>query len=447
MISGKGLLVNVSVENLAPCKKLVRIEFDATEVDAGFEEVTKDFQRHAALPGFRPGKAPREMIVKRFEKEIGEEVKRKLMTDGYKKALKEKSLNAIGYPDIEDIQFGRGQAFQFAATIETQPEFELPEYRGLPAKREGRDVTDADLERALNVLREQRAKFEKADREVKEGDFVVVNYTGACDGKPITELAPAARGLASQKNFWIEIKKDAFLPGFGEQLVGAKAGDKRTVNVAFPADFVTPQLAGKQGAYEVEVVEVKVKAMPELNDALAQSFEAENLAKLREGVRADLQNELNLKRTRSIRNQVITILMNRVAFDLPESVVNAETRTVVYDIVRENQQRGVSKETIEAQKDEIYSVANRSAKERVKASFIFSKIAQKEGIRITQEELNARIHLLAENYQMPPQKFRQELEKRNGLPEIYEQILNEKVIAFLQENARIEDVPAAQAPD
>jgi trigger factor len=274
----------------------------------------------------------------------------------------------------------------------------------------------------------------------------VVNYSGVCDGKPITELAPAARGLAGQKNFWIEIKKDSFIPGFGEQLVGAKAGDKRTVTVDFPADFVTKELAGKKGTYEVEVVEVKEKALPELDDAFAQSYDAENLARLREGVRADLQNELNSKKTRSLRNQVVSALLNRVNFDLPESVVTAETRNVVYDIVRENQQRGVAKETIEAQKDEIYSVANRSAKERVKASFVFQKIAQKEGIRVLPEEINARIHLLAQNYQMPAQKFLKELERRNGIPEIYEQLLNEKVIGFLQENARIEDVASAPAP-
>lgn len=438
--------MNVTVENLAPCKRLVRIEFDAKEVDAGFEEVTNDFLRHAALPGFRPGKAPRDMIAKRFEKDIADEVKRKLMSDGYKKALKEKNLNVIGYPDLEEIQFARGQALQFAATVETHPEFEMPEYRGLPAKRESTQVTEADIERALNVLREQRAKFEKVDREVKEGDFAVVNYSGVCDGKPITELAPAARGLAGQKNFWIEIKKDSFIPGFGEQLVGAKAGDKRTVTVDFPADFVTKELAGKKGTYEVEVVEVKEKALPELDDGFAQSYDAENLARLREGVRADLQNELNSKKTRSLRNQVVSALLNRVNFDLPESVVTAETRNVVYDIVRENQQRGVAKETIEAQKDEIYSVANRSAKERVKASFVFQKIAQKEGIRVLPEEINARIHLLAQNYQMPAQKFLKELEKRNGIPEIYEQLLNEKVIGFLQENARIEDVASAPAP-
>lgn len=432
--------MNVTVENLAPCKKLVRFEVDSKTVDETFESVTKEFLRHAAMPGFRPGKAPREMVLKKYEKEIEEEVKRKLMSEVYHKGIKEQKLSVVGYPDLEQIQFARGQPYQFAATLETAPDFEMPEYRGLPARREAAVVTEAEIDRALEALRGQMAQFEKVDRPVQQGDFVVVNYTGISEGKPITEIAPAARGLTEQKNFWVEVKKDSFIPGFAEQLVGAKAGDKRTVTVDFPADFVTPQLAGKQGVYDVEVVEVKERTMPSLDDKFAQSYDAENLEKLREGVRGDLQNELNLKQKRSIRSQLVKGLMERVNFDLPESVVQQETRNVVYDIVAENQKRGVSKEAIDQQKEEIYSMANQSAKDRVKLSFIFQGIAEKEGIRVLPEELKARIAVLASSYNIAPDKLTKELEKRGSVSDVFQQLLHEKVIDFLQENARIEHV-------
>jgi len=440
------LFVNVTVENLAPCKKLVRFEIDAQKVDETFKTVAKDYQRHAAMPGFRAGKAPEDMVLKKFEKEIADEVKRKLMSDSYFQALKDNKITVVGYPDVEDIQFGRGQAFQFAATIETAPEFQVPDYRGLPAKRESVIVTEEDMEGALNALRGQQAKFEKVDRPVQEGDFVVVNYQGTTDGKPISEIAPTARGLTEQKNFWVEVKKDSFIPGFAEQLVGAKAGDKRTVNVDFPADFVTPQLAGKKGVYEVELVEVKERVLPELNDAFAQSYGAENMEKLREGVRSDLQNELNLKQKRSIRAQVVGALLSRVSFELPESSVQQETRSVVYNIVNDYQKRGAPKEAIDQQKDEIYSVASQTAKERVKAGFLFQKIAEKEGMRVLEQEVNARIVTLAHSYQMTPQKLLKELEKNDGVAEVHRQLLQEKVIDFLQEHAKIEDVAPAPAP-
>jgi trigger factor len=430
------------IEDLAPCKKLVRFEVENAKVDEAFETVTRDFQKQAALPGFRPGKAPRDMVIKRYEQDITEEVKQKLIRESYHQGIKDKKLQVVGYPDIEEIQFAKGQALQFAATIETAPAFEMPEYRGLPAKREIASVTDADIEKAIDALRAQQGKFEKVDREVRDNDFVVLNYTGTCEGKPITDWNPVAKGLTEKKNFWIQVTPDSFIPGFAPQLIGAKAGDKRTVTVTFAADFVTQEVAGKQGVYEVEVVEVKERILPPVDDAFAKTYGAEDMEKLRIGIRQDLQNELNLKQKRSIRGQLVETLLGKVNFDLPESMVQQETRNVVYNIVSENQRRGISKEVIDQQKEAIYSAANQTAKERVKAEFIFSRIAEKEGIRVDEQEMNMRIVALAQSYNMAPEKFLKELQNRNGVQEVYAQVLHEKVVDFLQEHAKTEDVPA-----
>src|SRR5258705_959985 len=130
----------------------MRVEVETQKVDETFESITKDFQRQAALPGFRPGKAPKDMVVRKYNKDIEEEVKRKLISDSYKKAVEDQKLDVLGYPDIEEIQFNRGQPLQFAATVETAPEFELPEYKGLQVQREAKAVTDEDLNRSLDAL-------------------------------------------------------------------------------------------------------------------------------------------------------------------------------------------------------------------------------------------------------------------------------------------------------
>lgn len=433
--------MNVTVENLAPCKKLMRVEVEAEKVDEAFESATKEFQREANLPGFRPGKAPREMVLRKYSKDIENEAKRKLISESYKKAVEEQKFDVVGHPDIEEIQFSRGQALQFAATVETAPEFELPEYKGLPAKVEARSVTDSDVERALDVLREQRLKFNTVERPLQTGDIAVVNYTGTCEGKPITEIAATAKGLTEQKLFWVEIGAKTFIPGFGEQLMGAKGGDKRTVNVDFPADFVTPELAGKKGVYEVDVVEVKEKSLPPLDEAFAKAYGAESLEKLRAGVRKDLENELAFKRDKTIRNQIMRVLLDRVQFELPESPVANETRNVVYDIVQENTKRGLTRQAIEQHKEQIYSAAASNAKERVKSSFLMQRIAEKEDIKVSQEEIARRITYLAALYQIPADKFAKDLQKRNGLIEIYDQIMTEKVMEVLQKNAALEEVP------
>ena len=441
-IERKGLFVNVSVENLAPCKKLVRVEVEVQQVDETFDSITKDFQKHASLPGFRPGKAPKDMVLRKYEKDINDEVKRKLINDSYRKAVDEKKLDVLGYPDIEEIQFGRGQTLQFAATIETAPEFELPEYKGIPVKKEARKVTDEDVEKAIDALRQQQINFKTVERPAQTGDIVVVNYTGTSEGKPITETAATAKGLTEQKNFWVEMESKSFIPGFADQLLGSKAADKRTVNVDFPADFVTTELQGKKGVYEVEVVEVKEKVLPAVDETFAKSFGAENVEKLREGVRRDLENELTYSQNKTVRNQLIRSLLNRVNFELPETAVAHETRNAVWDIVRENQKRGISRDLIEQEKDRIYSAATQGAKERVKVSFLLQKIAEKENIKVSQEEVAQRVQVLASMYQIPPEKFVKDLQKRNGFIEIYDQIANDKVLDLLQQNAKMEEVPA-----
>ena len=436
--------VNVTVENLAPCKKLVRVELDAAAVEAVFAAITKDFQKQAALPGFRPGKAPLPMVVKKYEAEINEEAKRKLIGENYRKAVAEQKIAVIGYPDIEEVQFGRGQVLQFTATVETAPEFQLPEYKGLPATVEAKSVTDADVAKALDMLRGQQAKFDTVARELKTGDIAVVNYTGTSDGKPITELAPTAKGLTEQKNFWIETEGDSFIPGFAAQLLGAKAGDKRTVNVDFPADFVTPQLQGKKGVYEVELIEVKEKSLPELNDEFAKKYGAENVEKLKAGVRTDLENELKYSKSKAVRAQVVHALSSKVNFDLPETAVANETRNVVYDLVRQNTQRGVNRDLIEKQKDEIYAAAAGNAKERVKLAFLVGRITEQEKIEATQEDVLKRAQQLAAMYQMPFDQFVKDLQKRDGVQELYQQVLHEKVLDLLEKNAVITETAPAK---
>jgi trigger factor len=436
--------VNITIENLAPCKKLVRVELDAAAVDTAFDAITKDYQKQAVLPGFRPGKAPRDMVVKKYSAEIRDEAKRKLIGDNYRAAIADKKLQVIAAPDIEEIQFERGQNLIFAATVETAPEFQLPDYKGLPAKVETKSVTDADVEKALDLLRGQHAKFETVARPLADGEIAVVNYTGTCEGKAITELAPTAKGLTSQENFWIETSNNDFIPGFAAQLIGAKAGDKRTVNVDFPADFVTKELQGKKGIYEVEVVEVKEKVLPTLDNELAKKFGAEDLDKLKTGVRADLENELKYSKSKTVRQQIVQTLLEKLNFELPETAVAQETRNVVYDLVRQNTQRGVAREIIETQKDQIYAAAAGNAKERVRLAFIVQRIADQEKIEVTQEDALRRAQSLAMMYQMPLDALIKDLQKRDAVGELYQQVQHEKVLELLEKNATITETAPAK---
>ena len=432
--------MEVTITDLSPCKKQLRIEIDAETVNAKFDAVAKDFRRHAHLPGFRPGKAPLANVMRSYGDKIGEEAKRTLMSDSYAKALKENELRPVIMPEVEELQFGHGKPFQYLATLEVTPAFEMPEYIGIEVEKERRSVNDADIAKALDTLREQRVSYADMDRPVVEDDFIVVNFTGTIDDKPITDLIKVARGLTEQKNFWLHKTQNPLIPGTVEALIGSSKGDKKTVTVTIPDDFVYEEIVGKEAKYEIEVVQVKEKSLPELDDKFAKGFGAESMDKLREGVENDLKNELEYSKKKSIRNQCVDKLLGAVNCDLPETIVNEATRAAVHNIVQQNHQRGVGKEIIEENKDKIYANAKTDAEVRVKANYILSKIAEKEGIKVTDQELSRQVAAMAAQQKIKPQKLAQQLKDNGTIYQVQEEIMNAKVIDLLEEKAKITEI-------
>jgi trigger factor len=434
--------ITVSVDNLGPCRKLLRVEVPADAVNGAFEEITAAFQRQVELPGFRPGKVPRHLVVRNFGGRINDETKKKLLDDSFREAAKQQNLRVIATISTEELSFGRGLPFSYTVTLEHAPEFELPNYKGLKAGRPVRAVTDEDVNRAINILREQRVEYKDVSRPLQAGDVAVVNYTGTCEGKPITEWNPTAKGLTAKENFWLLIDPNAFIPGFGPALEGAAAGEHRTVALTFPADFVIKEVAGKAGSYEVDVVGVKEKILPEAGEDFAKTLGAGSFDELLAGVRRDLQNELEFNTRRNVRDQLLRGLLDQVQFELPESVVTSETRSLVYNIVNENQRRGVAPEVIETRKDEIFAGANSSAKDRVKAAFILNRIAEAEKIQVSRDEMIRRVEAMARQNNVPADKMAKTLQERNALGEVQQDILTGKVLDFIEVNAVIEDVAA-----
>ena len=432
--------MEVTITDLSPCKKQLRIEIDAEAVNAKFDSVAKDFRRHAHLPGFRPGKAPLANVMRSYGDKIGEEAKRTLMSDSYAKALKENGLRPVIMPEVEELQFGHGKPFQYLATLEVTPAFELPEYNGLEVEKERRTVTGADIDKALDTLREQRVSYTDVDRPAGEDDFIVVNFTGTIDDKPITDLVKVARGLTEQKNYWLNAKHNPLIPGIVEALIGSGKDDKKTVTVTIPNDFIYEELVGKEARYEIEIVQVKEKSLPELDDKFAKGFGAESMDKLREGVENDLKNELEYSQKKSVRNQCVDKLLDAVNCDLPETIVNEATRAAVHNIVQQNHQRGVGKEVIDENKDQIYANAKADAQVRVKANYILSKIAEKEGIKVTDQELSRQVAAMATQQKVKPQKLAQQLKDNGTIYQVQEEIMNAKVIDLLEEKAKVTEI-------
>ncbi|MCX7872186.1 MAG: trigger factor [Verrucomicrobiae bacterium] len=431
--------MNINIEDLGPCKKKVHAVFETAEVESAIKKECAEYQQVVALPGFRKGKAPLDMVRKAYEKEVNDGARRELKKLLFKQLKEKHSLEPIYELNYEELKFN-DKEYEYVSIYEIAPVFELPNYKGLPAKRVVKDVTDKDVEDAVNALRQRQANYQVVDRPAAPGDYVVINYTANVDGKPLSEVAPDAKRLATGEKQWVKVQKDAFLPGFGEQFVGAKKGDKLQVTVEFPPEFIITELARKKGVFDVEVVDVQQEVLPDLNDEFAKSYGAQNVKELQDGIRFDLKRDLYERTRQSIRDQVVEELMARVNFDLPENELSMETRDAVLEIVVEQQKRGLSKEDIEKHKDDIFKVAQNRAKNRIKGKYVFKKIAEKEGIDVAPEEIQEQIFSIAKMRGEQPKKYLEDVIKAGRYYEFYDLLLAQKVIDFLVEYAKIEDV-------
>lgn len=429
----------VTSELLGPCKRLLKIELPASEVEKEFNRITAEYVRYAKLPGFRPGKAPRQLVEKRFGADIESEVQRSLIPRAYRDAVRNQTLQTVGHPEIKDLQFGRGKPLAFSAETEVAPDFPLPDYKGLAAQKPAVTVTDADVDKTIQAIAAQRAELVDATgRALTMDDFAVVNFSAVCDGQPLAEVAPEAKALAERKDLLLLMSQESFVPGFCEQLVGASPGEKRQVLVDFPADFPVKPLAGRKATYFVELTGIKERKLPPIDDALAASLDKDmTLEKLKAAIRADLQREREREAQTAVRNQVIEQLLSRTTLDLPPNMLAAETRHVIQDVVRDNASRGMTREALVENKDAIFEFASRSACDRLKIVFLLGKIATLEKIEVQPAEIDARVNHLALRYNLQPAKLRKQLEERGGLDEIHEELLMAKVLEFLVTNATV----------
>ncbi len=439
--------MNVVVETLPNCLATLRVEVEPEKVTKTREEVAREFGQFARIPGYRQGKAPRSVVEKKFAKQIREELEKKLLSDSTRQAIQEQKLRVLQLANIEDVQIGEDNKMSFTATVVTQPEIQLPNYKGLQINPRATEVTDEEINESLDNLRDQAADFTDIteDRGAQMEDFIVVDYSGAIDGKPVHDVFPkAGKPLSGNQDFWIKMTDEAFFPGFCQALVGAKVGESRTFTVEVPADFPVEGMPGQKIQYEVTIKGIKQKTLPELNDAFADTVvKGKTLAELREMAREELGRQKKSGAEADKRNQIMSQLLSQVECELPQGLVRQETQRLLADIVRENQARGVTEEVLKENEKELVGAAAQNARERLKGTFVLLRIAEAEGIKVTREELFGRIAMLAQRYEMPFEKMLKELESRNALDQINEEILTAKVLDFLVSNASVTNEPAA----
>jgi trigger factor len=435
--------MKVEVEKQPGFISKLQIELPPDEVSKEWEAIANSFARFAKIPGYRPGKAPRAVIDKRFRKEIQDELTKKLVSKSYHEAIEQEQLRVASLTNIEDIQFSEDKSLRFRATVVTAPEFELPDYKNIPVQLSDIGVSDAEVEAALERLRDQAADFvDVPTRGLQMGDFAVLDFEGLVDGKPISEIAPqASKNLQGGKKFWLHLAPNNFLPKFCEQLLGQNRDETRLVIVNFPGDFAVKELAGKKADYAVTLREIKEKVLPPVDDALAAKLvPGKTLADLRQMIAHDIKHAKKHDVERAKESQIINYLHERIQFELPPPLVQNETRRALAELVRRNREAGVTDEMLKEKEKELIDGAAGLAAHRLKTNFILHRIAEREKIQVTKEDLDLRIRQEAARYDISPEKMRKELRQQDALDDVAEQVLLGKTLDFLKANVSVEQV-------
>lgn len=432
--------MSITIEEISPTRKAVVLAVPAADIAAQENTLVKEFVGQVKLPGFRPGKAPAHLVKKQFAKGIADELKSKVVAEGYKRIREESKLNIYTVVDVKGVdEVSPDAGLSIRYEVDLAPEFELPEYKGLDLPSEPVSISDEEIDKTIASIRSQQARFEVVERAAEKGDYVKIGYEGKIDGTPVKEIAPDAYLYGTQPTTWEEAGAEE-APGVPEivaGLIGKKTGDKAEFAHEFPADFSVEALKGKTAVYAVEVFEVRAKILPELNEEFFKSVNAKDLDELktrvREGLQSRKENEANAKR----RQDAIEALNAKVDFALPESAVDREAYNIFLEYANMQLRQGVDVKDIEAQREELLKNSKEAAQTRVKTQFLLAKVAEKEEIKVEQKELNERIVQEAYIARMPVDKFVKEISKdRERIVEMQRLILFNKALDTILANAK-----------
>ena len=420
----------------ATCRRELDLEIPADEVSKAMERVAKEFAKVARVPGFRPGKAPITLIRRRFADDIKGEVLQSLVPERVEKAVNEQKLTPVSQPKVEQLDFNDGQPLKFRAVFEVLPEFELGNYKDLQLEMPVMDVMDEDVTKTLEDMRERAAAFAPAEgRPVQDGDFVQLKLTGTPEGEG--EPLQADSVLC-------HIGAEETMAPFNENLRGVNIGDHKDFDVPYPADYPDAKLAGKTYHYSVDVLGIKTKKLPELNDDFAKDVsDATTLDELNKKIREGLEHQRDHKQKDLLREKVLGEIVKLHDFPVPQSLVEHQMDVRLERVVRSLAQQGVDPRAVNIDWVSLRKRNEDRAKDDVKAELIVDRIATAENIDVTEEEVEHELEHLAGHSNESAEAIRARLTKQGTLDRIKAKLRSDKTLDWLAQNARVSTTATA----
>jgi trigger factor len=410
------------------------IELPVEEVAKAYDKAFKKLVQQVNIPGFRKGKAPRKMI----EKRVGEDGMRSeafdfIIPDAYRLAVQENNVEPVGRPEVTDVTLNEGEPCVFTVSVITKPEVVLGEYKGLSVTAPVTEVTDEEVDKQINALRERHAKMVVAEgAELGQGDFALIDFDGTVDGKPFSG--------GQSKGYPLEIGSGSFIPGFEDQLIGAKAGEEREVKVTFPADYFVAELAGKEAVFVTKINDVKRKELPELNDDFAkEAGDADTFAEMKEKTKEKLVTAAKEKDESSFREAVLKQAVTNATIEIPEIMVEDQIDHMIQDLDFSLRQRGLELDKyLGYMNTDMAGLRERyrpGALEEVRSELTLEAIVKAENIEVSDEDYAEETQKMAKAYKMAEAELNQMLADKRHAEAVKDTILRRKAAQLVVDSA------------
>ena len=418
------------------------MELPVETVSRQLKKAYNRLNRSAKVRGFRPGKVPLTILKRHYGDQVNQEVSLELVNDTLMEALEKTEMEVVSQSDLDKEPLQEGEPFRYSFVVEVKPQVHAQDYKNIPAKRPPVDVSDEEVAAELELRRQTNFHLRSLEepRPIQLGDHAVLDFKTFAEGRPVPD--GEARG------FHLEVGSHRFNSEFENELIGASKGEEREIQVVFPADYGNKYLAGKNATFQVKVEDIKEKVLPELNDEFAKNLGGfESLEDLRLAVRQELESSKTKRIDDEVWVQICDELINRNSFEVPKSMVEQELQRMLdnirYRLSSQNltlEQAGMDEDTFRERNREL-------AEKRVRTSILLEKISQKESLEISDEELDQSLHSTAEKMNQPYDKVKNFYLRSNMMDSYRHQLLEDKVINYLRDQADIIEVDQIPTTD
>lgn len=430
------LSIEVSVDNIGPCKRHVRITVPRADVAHVQESEVDELVSKAEIPGFRPGHVPKNLIKKRLRKELDEKVRNRLLMDSLELLSEEKHLDPINEPnlDVENIEIPEDGDFEYEFDVEVRPEFDVPEYAGLKIRRPVTEITDSEIDEFLDRYLSQYGLLEASGEAAQPGDYVTMAVEFTHGGQPLRKLSDLTVQVKPVLRF-----SDAELSGFDELIDQAAIGDSREADLTISSEAESIEMRGESVHAVFKVKSVRRMKMPEINSALLSRIGVETEEELRDEIRDMLERQAVYQQRQAVREQVLDKITESADWELPEDLVLSQVENALRREVLEMQQAGFTTQEIQARENELKQNAISTTRKALKEHFVLDKIAEQENIEVDSQDISSEISLMAMQRGESPRRVRAKLMKSGMVENLEAQIRERKAVDVILDRAEFED--------